>query len=139
MFGRHVVAMGGNVSAAYICGINIKNVRMLVFCLTGLGAALAAVVLTGRTASAQVSAGVNLEMDCITAVVVGGTTFSGGVLNVPGTLFGSLIVGVINNGLNLLGVDSNFQIIAKGVMIMLALVVDKVSTMLYAQTLRKRN
>lgn len=130
-FGRHIIAMGGNKEAAYNCGINTKLVRLGVFCLLGACCAIAAVVLTGRTASGQVAAGVGYEMDCITAVVIGGNSFSGGVTNIIGTFFGALIVGMITNGMNLLGIDSNFQIIAKGLMILLALVIDTLSQAVY--------
>ncbi|MBD5393350.1 MAG: ABC transporter permease [Lachnospiraceae bacterium] len=130
-FGRHIVAMGGNKEAAYHCGINTNRVRLKVFCLLGVCCAVAAVVLTGRTASGQVSAGNGNEMDCITAVVLGGSSFSGGVTNIAGTFWGTLIVGMITNGMNLLGIDSNFQIIAKGLMILIALVIDNASSKIY--------
>lgn len=127
-FGRHVIAMGGNKEAAYLCGVNIARVRLGIYALVGLCCAVASIVLTGRTASAQVSAGEGMEMDCITAVVIGGTPFTGGKVNIIGTFIGAFIVGIINNGLNLLAVDSNYQIIAKGLMILIALVIDRVST-----------
>lgn len=130
-FGRHIIAMGGNKEAAYNCGINTKLVRLGVFCILGACCAIAAVVLTGRTASGQVAAGVGYEMDCITAVVIGGNSFSGGVTNIMGTFLGALIVGMITNGMNLLGIDSNYQIIAKGLMILLALVIDTLSQKVY--------
>jgi len=129
-FGRYVVAMGSNKDAAFLCGISISKVRLGVYALVGACSAIAAMVLTGRTASAQVSAGMNLEFDCITAVVVGGTAFTGGNMNVIGTILGCLVVGIINNGLNLLGVNSNYQIIAKGMMILLALLLDNWTTSL---------
>lgn len=130
-FGKHIIAMGGNKEAAYHCGINTDRVRLGVFCFLGACCAIAAVVLTGRTASGQVSAGVGYEMDCITAVVIGGSAFSGGVTNIVGTFWGALIVGMITNGMNLLGIDSNYQIIAKGLMILLALVIDNASSKIY--------
>ena len=127
-FGRHVIAMGGNKEAAYLCGVRISRVRLGIYGIVGLCCAVAAIVLTGRTASAQVSAGNGMEMDCITAVVIGGTPFTGGKVNIVGTFIGAFIVGIINNGLNLLAVDSNFQIIAKGLMILIALIIDRLST-----------
>ena len=99
----------------------------------GVCAAIASVVMTGRAASAQPSAGLNMEMDAIAAVVVGGTAMSGGVVNVVGALFGSLIVGVINNAMNLLRLDSNWQLVVKGTLIMLALMLDNVSAMVMAK------
>lgn len=130
-FGRYVVAMGGNQQATYYSGINIKKIRLLVYMLMGACIAIAAAVLTGRTASGQVAAGVGMETDCITAVVIGGSAFTGGLMNIAGTFFGCLIVGLISNGMNLIGIDTNYQIIAKGLMILIALIIDNVSTSLY--------
>ena len=102
-FGRYALAMGGNREATRLSGINTKLIRWGVYAVMGVYVAVAAVMLTARSASAQVSAGQHTEMDAIAAVVVGGTPMSGGSANVVGTLFGCLIVGVINNGLNLMG------------------------------------
>lgn len=129
-FGRYALAMGGNAEAARLSGINIAKVRWGVYAVMGVYIAIAAVVLTARSASAQVAAGQNTELDAIAAVVIGGTPLSGGSANVIGTIFGCMIVGVINNGLNLLGVDSNWQLVAKGVMILLAIILDVMSTKL---------
>lgn len=132
-FGRHVLAVGGNAEAAYVSGIKTKKIVFLVYMCMGVCAAIASVVMTGRAASAQPSAGLNMEMDAIAAVVVGGTAMSGGVVNVVGALFGSLIVGVINNAMNLLRLDSNWQLVVKGTLIMLALMLDNVSAMVMAK------
>lgn len=129
-FGRYALAMGGNPEAARLSGINIARVRWGVYAVMGVYIAIAATVLTARSASAQVAAGQNTELDAIAAVVIGGTPLSGGSANVVGTIFGCMIVGVINNGLNLLGVDSNWQLVAKGVMILLAIILDVMSTKL---------
>lgn len=126
-FGRHILAVGGNAQAAYVSGINTKAVVYKVYMAMGICIAIAATVLTGRAASAQPSAGLNMEMDAIAAVVVGGTSMAGGVVNVPGALFGSLIVGVVNNAMNLLKLDSNWQLIAKGGLILFAVILDKAS------------
>ena len=104
--------------------------------LWGVCIAIAATVLTGRSASAQPSAGLNMEMDAIAAVVVGGTSMAGGVVNVPGALFGSLIVGVVNNAMNLLKLDSNWQLVAKGGLILFAVILDKASAKFMNKTER---
>jgi ribose/xylose/arabinose/galactoside ABC-type transport system permease subunit len=137
IFGRYVIAVGGNKEAARVSGINIKLVRMGVFITSGVCAALGSVILTARAASAQIGAGLNMEMDVIAAVVIGGTALTGGNMNIIGTFFGCLVVGMVTNGLNLLGVNSNFQIIAKGLLILFALILDRTTTKFYASLSRK--
>lgn len=137
-FGRYALAMGGNAEATRLAGINTKLVRLGVYATMGVYVAIAATMLTARSASAQVSAGLNTEMDAIAAVVMGGTPMSGGSANVIGTLFGCLIVGVINNGLNLLGVDANWQLVAKGLMILFAIILDVASTNLANKMSKKK-
>lgn len=137
-FGRHVIAVGGNSTAANVCGINTKKVRMGVFIVTGVCSSIAAVITTARAASAQVGAGMNAEQDVIAAVVIGGTAMAGGNMNHVGTIFGCLIVGMITNGMNLMGVNSNYQVVAKGLLILLALVIDRVSAIVYANSARNR-
>lgn len=127
-FGRHALAMGGNANAARVSGININWTRLKVYMVMGMYAAVAAIVLTSRTASAQISAGEGTEMDAVAAVVLGGNSMAGGKATVLGTLVGCIIVGIINNGLNLLQVDSNWQVVAKGVLILFAIILDAVST-----------
>lgn len=138
LFGRYVIAFGGNPEAAKTCGINTKAMRYYVYMCGGLCTGLAAIVATGRAASAQVGAGQGMEMDAIAAVVIGGTSMKGGNANVPGTLFGCLIVGVVNNGLNLLNIDSNWQVVAKGVLILIAVIIDVVSTKSYSARLNRQ-
>lgn len=123
-FGRHCLAIGGNAGAASVCGINVKKTKFMVFVLVGICASVAAMITTGRAAAAQPTAGQGMEMDVIAAVVIGGTPLSGGEANVFGTLIGCLIVGIINNGLNLMKVDSNWQIVAKGLLILVAVAFD---------------
>ncbi len=139
MFGRHAIAMGGNAEATRVSGININAVRRKVYMTMGAYVAVASVVLTARSASAQISAGLGTEMDAIAAVVIGGTPLSGGSANVFGTLMGCLIVGAVNNSLNLLGVDSNWQIIAKGLLILFAIILDVVSTNMYASMAKRKS
>jgi ribose/xylose/arabinose/galactoside ABC-type transport system permease subunit len=135
--GRHIIAVGGNPEAARASGINLNKTRYLVFMITGLLAAVAAMVMTARSASAQVSAGSTLIMDAVAAVVIGGTSLEGGHANIWGTLFGCLVVGIVNNGLNLLGVNANWQIISKGLLILFAVILDVTTTRYYEKRLNR--
>ena len=120
-FGRHIYAVGGNAQAASFSGINVQKVKFWVYTFTGI---MAGVVIASRLYSGQPRSGEGAEMDAIAAVVVGGTSMSGGSGRLGGTLIGVLIIGVLNNGLNLMGVDSNWQYIVKGFVILLAVYVD---------------
>lgn len=126
--GRYIIALGGNRDAAYVSGINVKRIRMYAFALLGVCAAIAGIVLTGRTASSQVAAGDGMTMDAIAACVIGGTSMDGGTAFIVNSLFGCILIGMLNNGLNLLGVDSNWQIIVKGGIVLTAVILDKVSS-----------
>jgi len=123
--GRMIYAIGGNEEAARLSGIPVRRVLLFTYAFSGLAAALASMVLTGRLNSAQPSAGVMFELDAIAAVVVGGTSLFGGRGGVFGTLVGALIIGVINNGMNLLNVPSFYQQIVKGGVILAALVIER--------------
>lgn len=123
--GRKVYAVGGNEKASYISGINIDKVKIFVYTISGILATISGLVLTSRLNSAQPTAGTAYEMDAIAAVVLGGTSMTGGSGSLVGTLIGILILGVLNNGLNLLGVSSFYQQIVKGVVILLAVLVDR--------------
>lgn len=105
--GRHIYAVGGNAQAAKFSGINVQKVKFIVYTYTGIMSGIAGLVVASRLYSGQPTAGDGAEMDAIAAVVVGGTSMSGGSGRLGGTLIGVLIIGVLNNGLNLLGVDSN--------------------------------
>lgn len=122
--GRHIYAVGGNAQAAKFSGINVSKVKFFVYTYTGIMAGIAGVIVASRLYSGQPTAGDGAEMDAIAAVVVGGTSMSGGFGRLGGTLIGVLIIGVLNNGLNLMGVDSNWQYIVKGLVILLAVYVD---------------
>ncbi len=124
--GRSVYAIGGNEEAARLSGIPVRRVLLFTYAYTGFASALAALVLTGRLNSAQPTAGTMFELDAIAAVVVGGTSLFGGRGGVFGTLIGALIIGVINNGMNLLNIESFFQQIVKGGVILLALLIDRI-------------
>ena len=117
-FGRHVYAVGGNDKAAIFSGVNVARTKMMVYTMSGFLAAFTGVVLCARMASQA------FEMDAIAATVLGGTSMSGGVGKIGSTFIGVLIIGVLNNGLNLLGLNSFWQQIAKGVVILLAVYVD---------------
>ncbi len=123
-FGRYVYAVGGSEQVARLAGIDAGRVKVAVYAISGLMAALAGIVLTARLQSAQPTAGTSYELDAIAAVVVGGTSLMGGRGSLFGTLIGALIIGVLNNALNLLDVSSYYQMIAKGAVILLAVLVD---------------
>lgn len=124
-FGRHVYAAGGNPHAATVSGINVTRVRFLVFVISGALAGLAGMMLAARTGSALPQAGVAYELDAIAAVVIGGTSLAGGVGRVTGTLIGALLIGVVNNGLDLMGVESYYQLVIKGMLIVAAVMLDQ--------------
>lgn len=122
--GRHCLAVGGNPEAARVSGVNITKTRIMAYMWMGICAGIAALLYTGRSASAQINAGSGMEMDIIAGVVIGGTTIGGGNGKVIGTVMGCLMVQVINNGMTLLGLDSNWQVVMKGVLILVAVVLD---------------
>lgn len=123
--GRHIILTGGNGEASRISGINIKRVKVMAYTLMGACVGLAAVVMNGRVGSAQPTSGNGMEMDAIAAVVIGGTAMGGGYGNIVGSVLGALIVGMINNGLNLLHVSSYWQFTAKGLLILAAVGLDR--------------
>ena len=122
--GRHIYAVGGNPQAAEFSGINVRRVKFLIHLYSGIMAGLAGIVLASRMYSGQPTAGDGAEMDAIAAVVVGGTSMSGGSGKIGGTIIGALIIGVLNNGLNLMNVNSFWQYIVKGCVILGAVFVD---------------
>jgi ribose transport system permease protein len=122
--GRYIYAVGGNAQAARFSGIKVARVKFFVHAYSGLMAGLAGVVLASRMYSGQPTAGEGAEMDAIAAVVVGGTSMSGGFGKIGGTIIGGLIIGVLNNGLNLLNVNSFWQYVVKGAVILLAVFID---------------
>jgi inositol transport system permease protein len=123
--GRYIYAVGGNEHAARASGINVDAVKLFAYTLCGALAGLAGVVLAARITTGQPNAGVGYELDAIAAVVIGGTSLSGGVGGVGGTILGALLMGVINNGLDLLNVSSYYQQIVKGVIIVGAVWLDR--------------
>ncbi|PTQ52790.1 MAG: Ribose ABC transport system, permease protein RbsC [Hydrogenibacillus schlegelii] len=125
VFGRHVYAVGGNEEAALHSGVATDRIKIWVYTISGLTAAAGGIILTSRLNSAQPTAGMGYELDAIAAVVLGGTSLSGGRGTLGGTLVGALIIGVLNNGLNLLNVSSFYQQVVKGAVILLAVLLDR--------------
>lgn len=125
IFGRHIYATGGNAESAKLSGVKVDRIQLYVYTISGVMAALAGVVLTSRLNSAQPTAGTGYELDAIAAVVLGGTSLTGGRGWIFGTLVGALLIGVLNNGLNLLDVSSFYQQVIKGGVILLAVLIDR--------------
>ena len=125
-FGRYVYAIGGNEEAARLSGVAVRFHKTMIYGVSGLMSAIAAVMLTARLNSAQPIAGINYELDAIAATVIGGTSLMGGEGTLGGTLVGALIMGVLRNGLNLLGVSSFLQQIVIGGVIVVAVLLDTV-------------
>ena len=123
-FGRYVYAIGGNEEATRLSGVAVGFHKTLVYVLSGTTAGLASVLLTARLNSAQPIAGMSYELDAIAAVVIGGTSLTGGAGTLGGTLIGALTMGVLRNGLNLLGISSFMQQIVIGLVIIIAVLVD---------------
>ncbi|WP_028452138.1 ABC transporter permease subunit [Chitinilyticum aquatile] len=125
VFGRHVYAVGGNEEASRLSGLSVDSVKIWVYTISGAMSAMAGIILTSRLNSAQPTAGAGYELDAIAAVVLGGTSLTGGRGWIFGTLVGALLIGVLSNGLNLLGVSSFYQLVVKGIVILLAVLMDR--------------
>ncbi len=124
-FGRHTYAIGGNEQAARVSGIHLNRIKVGIFALSGLLAGLAGIMLAARIGSGNPQLGTGIELDAITAAVIGGTSFNGGIGTVWGTIVGALIIGIINNGLDLLNVSPFMQQVVKGSIIVLAIIIDE--------------
>ncbi|MCW9732189.1 ribose ABC transporter permease [Avibacterium sp. 20-15] len=122
--GRYIYALGGNEAATRLSGINVDKVKIFVYAVSGFLATVAGLIVTSRLSSAQPTAGVSYELDAIAAVVVGGTSLMGGKGRILGTLIGALIIGFLNNALNLLDISSYYQMIAKSIVILAAVLTD---------------
>ena len=139
-FGRHIYALGGNRKCAKIVGIPTEKVEMLVYCLSGLLAAFAGVMMACKLASFQASIGESWQMDSITAAVLGGTSMSGGSGTIIGTVVGAFVIGVINDGMTMCGVSEFWQKVIKGLVIILAVLIDQFQRNLQAKmALQARN
>ncbi len=126
--GRYIYAIGGNESASRLSGININKIKIAVYTIAGGLAAIGGIIVTSRLDSAQPNAGITYELDAIAAVVIGGTSLSGGRGSIMGTVLGAIIIGVLNNGLVLLNVSPFWQQVVKGFVILLAVIIDKANT-----------
>ena len=124
-FGKSVYAIGGNEKAAYISGVKLNKVKIIIYSISGMMASISGLIIASRLSSAQPTAGASYEMDAIAAVVLGGTSLSGGKGRILGTLIGALIIGVLNNGLNIIGVSAFWQQVVKGVVILIAVLIDR--------------
>ncbi len=124
-FGRYIYALGGNEEAARLSGLSTLKLKTAVYAISGFLAALGGIILTARLSSAQPTAGTGYELDAIAAVVLGGTSLAGGTGRILGTIIGALIIGILNNALNIMNVSSYYQMIAKGAVILLAVLMDR--------------
>lgn len=126
-FGRHIYAVGGNAAAAAASGVKVAKIKMIVYAISGALTGIAGIVLASRTNSGQPAVGTGYETDVIAAVAIGGTSMNGGVGTIFGTCIGMLIIGTLQNGMNLLGVSSYWQDVVKGVIIIGAVCFDTLS------------
>lgn len=123
-FGRYIYAVGGNMETSRWSGIPVVKVKILVYVIMGVLTSIAGLIVTTRLGSGQPSAGLNFEMDCITASVVGGTSMSGGRGKVMGTIVGVLLLTVLTNGMTLVGMNTYWQQVLKGVIIVVSVLAD---------------
>ncbi|NDR56243.1 ribose ABC transporter permease [Pseudoruegeria sp. M32A2M] len=124
-FGRHVYSIGGNETAARLSGVKTQRIKLAIYTISGMTSAFAAVILTGRLMSGQPNAGGGFELDAIAAVVMGGTSIAGGRGLIFGTLIGAVLLGILNNGLNLVGINPYLQDVIKGFIILLAIYIGR--------------
>lgn len=124
-FGRRVYATGSNAKCAQLVGVNINKTKIILYGISGLMASISGLILLSRLSSAQPTLGAGYELDAIAAVALGGTSMNGGRGKIQGTLIGVLIIAVLNNGLNILGVSSYYQDVVKGLVILLAVLADR--------------
>jgi erythritol transport system permease protein len=129
-FGRHVYAVGGNERAARLAGIRVGRVKLLTYCFSGLCAGLVGLIIASQLESAHPATGESFELNAIAAVVLGGTSLMGGRGSVRGSLIGAFVIGVLADGLVMMGVSEFWQIVIKGLVIVLAVTVDQLQTRL---------
>jgi ribose/xylose/arabinose/galactoside ABC-type transport system permease subunit len=122
--GRYVYAVGGNINAATASGVNVKKALVSTYVISGICCGIAGIIMTSRINASQPNSGIGYETDAIAACVIGGISFAGGVGTIPGTVMGIIIIGLIYNGMNLLGVSSYWQTMMKGLLIIVAVLLD---------------
>jgi len=127
-FGRYTYAIGSNVETAFHAGINVNKVLVTIYTLTGAFVGLAAMITTSRASTAQPTAGLALELDIIAAVIIGGCSPSGGKGTMTGTIIGTLLISFLRNGLTLLDISTNIQLVVIGAIILLAVTADQIAT-----------
>lgn len=123
-FGRQIYALGGNKEAARLAGINVNRLTVLVYTFAGFAASIAALIMVGRTNASQPGAGSTYPFDCMTAACLGGVSIQGGEGKISGAVVGVIIIGMLDNGLVLMGVNSNFQSVVKGIILLVAVAID---------------
>ena len=126
-YGRYLYAIGGNENSAKLAGVPVRLTKVVVYVLSGVFAGLSGIVLASRVAAGSPVAGLNYEMDAITIVVIGGCSLAGGSGTIPGAILGMLLIGVVTNGMNLLNISSYWQLLVKGVIILIAVIMDTMS------------
>ncbi len=124
-FGQYALAIGSNEEAARVCGVNVRKIKALVYVVAGSLAALAGTIVTGRLRAAEPIAGTSYELEAVAAVVLGGTSLSGGKGSIVGSLLGAILISVLRNGLNILGVQAYYQQMAIGIVLVGAVVLDQ--------------
>lgn len=122
--GRHIYALGGNKEAARLAGINVDRLTIFIYAFTGFAASIAAIIMVGRTNASQPGAGSSYPFDCMTAACLGGISIAGGEGKISGVVVGVIILGILDNGLVLMGVNSNFQSVVKGLILLAAVAID---------------
>jgi len=123
--GRYCYAVGGNINAATASGVNVSRTLIATYMISGICCGIAGIIMTSRINASQPNSGIGYETDAIAACVIGGTSFAGGIGTIPGTIIGIIIIGLIYNGMNLLGISSYWQTIMKGLLIVAAVLLDK--------------
>ncbi len=134
-FGRQVYAVGGNETAARLSGVRVRRVKLLTYMISGGCAALVGLIITSQLVAAHPATGETFELNAIAVVVLGGTSLQGGRGRIGGTLIGAFVIGILVNGMVLLGISAFWQIVIKGTVIVLAVVVDQIQQRLQQQTL----
>jgi D-xylose transport system permease protein len=126
-FGRRLYAIGGNETVAWLSGIDVFKSKVQVYTIVAILSSISGIILASRLNGASPNLGTGFELDAIASVIIGGTSFMGGIGTVSGTVTGTLIIGVINNGMSMMGISTFFQMIVKGVIIILAVLLDVIN------------